>query len=189
MIYISYRFIDNHIKLIFIYYKWKYHYECYNENPDSFAKLYGFTQDPNTLNYMVVRTLNLKHFCLDCDERYTDIDTKWCKGCNSKLFQQDFPNWTSGNEFIDRFIQETQLNAKHDSEVLEWIPYNEFRFIKYLDKRRSSSLYKAIWSDGPIDKWFNNERKWIRSNYETVAIKNLNNISNLNDEILNKVRY
>ena len=53
----------------------------------------------------------------------------WCKDCNVKQFQKDFPNWTSGNEFIDRFIQETQSNAQHNSEVLEWIPYNKLEII------------------------------------------------------------
>jgi len=30
-------------------------------------------------------------------------------------FQQDFSNWTSGNEFINKFIQESQLNAQNES--------------------------------------------------------------------------
>ncbi len=139
---------------------------------------------------MVVITLDLNYlkcFCLDCDERYTDMDTKCCKGCDIKLFQQDFPNWTSGNESIDRFIQETQLSVQKENQVLEWIPYNEFKNIEYLEKGRSSTVYKTIWSDGPINYWSNDERKWIRSNHEKVVIKNLDDFSNLSDETLNKV--
>ena len=47
----------NFFKLIFIYLQWKYHYTCYfqlgNINKD-LIQLYGFTQDPNTLDYIVV---------------------------------------------------------------------------------------------------------------------------------------
>ncbi len=50
------------------------------------------------------------------------------------MLQQSFDKWTSGNEFIDKFIQETQLNAKYRRQILEWIPYNKLEDIKYLDK-------------------------------------------------------
>jgi len=135
---------------------------------------------------MVVMTLNLRNFCLDCVEYYTDINSKWCK-CNSQQFQQDFSNWTSKNGFVDRFIQETQLNAKHNSEVLEWIPYNRLKNIKYLIKEESGIVNRAIWSNGPIKEWSNNERKWIRYNNEIVAFKNLDNSLNSSKEFLNKV--
>jgi hypothetical protein len=40
---------------------------------------------------------------------------KECKKCNRNcyaiLFQQDFKNWASGNNDIDKLIQDTQLSA------------------------------------------------------------------------------
>src|SRR4051794_10797139 len=48
----------------------------------------------------------------------------WCQSCNSKHFQQNFQNWTSGNHDIDEFIQKAQLKAKYPREVLEWIEYD-----------------------------------------------------------------
>ena len=56
--------------------------------------------------------------CPDCNEPYTRF-TMWCKQCNSKRFQQDFHKWTSGNKFIDKFIQESQLNAKRTYYTLQ----------------------------------------------------------------------
>jgi len=118
----------------------------------------------------------------------------WCKECNAKRFQQDFSNWTSGNEFIDKFIQEVQLNAINSEYVIEWIPYNRFKNVKYLNKGEFSTVYKAIWLDGPIQKWSYNDRKWIRcnKNYCTnefvVALKNLNGSINLNEGFLNEVQ-
>ena len=101
--------------------------------------------------------------------------------------QQNFDKWTSGNEFIDKFIQEAQLNAKHSDQILEWIPYNRLKGIKYLDKGGFSTIYEAIWLDGPIKRWNDNEEKWIRDNNKKVALKNLDKSSNLSNEFLNEV--
>ncbi len=104
---------------------------------------------------------------------------------NKDWFQQDFSNWTSGNEFIDKFIQESQLNAQNEYQILEWIPYNRFKNIEYHDKGGFGTIYKAIWLDGPIKYLVRNE--WIRHNKETVALKCPDKLSNLNEEFLNEV--
>ncbi len=109
------------------------------------------------------------------------IDNRW--------LQKNFPNWTSRHEFIDKFIQESQLNAQDTYHVLEWIPYNRFKNVEYFDKGGFSTIYKATWLDSPIKYWSQNEKKWIRSNKnkETVALKSLDKSSNLNEEFLNEV--
>ena len=130
-----------------------------------------------------------KGFCPDCNKPYSGYE--WCNQCNAKRFQQDFPNWTSGNKYIDNFIQETQLNAMSHLQVLEWIPYNRLTNIKYLAKGGFSAVYYAIWLDGYIQWWDNG--KWSRYTYDSsghpVVIKSLNNSSNINEEFLNEVRY
>ncbi len=103
------------------------------------------------------------------------------------MFQQNFLNWTSGNDFIDKFIQESQLNAQNVKQVLEWIPYNRFKHIEYFDKGGFSTICKAIWLDGPIGYWSKYEKRWIRSNNQTVILKSLDKSSNLNEEFLNEV--
>src|SRR4051794_27612271 len=82
--------------------------------------------------------------------------------CNAKRFQQDFPNWTSGNKYIDSFIQETQLNAQNCSEILEWIPCDRLRNINYLARGGFSTVYVAIWLDGPINEWDYDNQQWKR---------------------------
>src|SRR2546421_11133360 len=89
--------------------------------------------------------------CPECNKPNSGYE--WCNQCNAKRFQQDFPNWTSGNIYIDNFIQETQLNAKSMPHVLEWIPYNRLTNIKYLAKGGFSTVYNAIWLDGYISYW------------------------------------
>jgi len=53
--------------------------------------------------------LDLKRLCPDCNELWKKDG--WCWECNVQWFQQDFSNWTSGNDLIDEFIQESQSNA------------------------------------------------------------------------------
>src|SRR5581483_839467 len=48
---------------------------------------------------------------------------RWCRICD---FQPNFKNWTSGNNDVDKFIQKTQLKAKREYEILEWIEYDRF---------------------------------------------------------------
>ena len=122
--------------------------------------------------------------CPECNEPNTGDE--WCQQCNAKRFQQNFPNWTSGNEYVDKFIQESQLNARNFSEVLEWIPYNRLTNIEYLAKGGFSTVYKAIWLHGKIIRWDNDKNEWIRWDND-VAIKSLDNSSNINDEFLNEV--
>ena len=139
----------------------------------------------------------MDELCPECNKPNTDYS--WCNKCNAKRFQQDFPNWTSGNNYIDNFIQKTQLNAEWSEEVLEWIPYNRLTNIKYLAKGGFSTVYNARWLDGYIENWDYDNKQWNRGIYVIddtdsikvfeVVIKSLNNSSNINEEFLNEVRY
>ncbi len=54
--------------------------------------------------------------CLECNN--PSIWYNLYQKYNAKQYQQNFSNWTSGNKFIDKFIQETQLNAT--VQALKW---------------------------------------------------------------------
>src|SRR6266542_6880715 len=164
----------------------------------------------NTLGEYENYILNQKFgLCSDCNQPKTKH--YWCRNCNTKVFQQGFSKWTSGNEHIDRFIKDAQLEARNKHGVMEWIPYNRLRNIQYLASGGFSTIYKAIWLDGPIQKWSNVNKQWKR--YSTsleiygnakneniksplnknekkgyrVVLKSLNNSSNINEEFLNEV--
>src|SRR3954453_22510455 len=110
----------------------------------------GISKTENSISELEVDMENdntLEVLCPECNKPFIDY-RKWCNQCNAKRFQQDFPNWTSGNIYIDNFIQESQLNANNEGEVLEWIPYNRLTNIKYLAKGGFSTVYIAIWLDG-----------------------------------------
>ena len=160
----------------------------------------GISKTENIISELEVDMENVNtryELCPECNKPNTDY--KWCNQCNAKRFQQDFPNWTSGNIYIDNFIQETQLNAKRVYHVLEWIPYNRLTNIKYLAKGGFSTVYKAIWLGSHILSWDYDNKQWNRFIYDiddsvsikgySVVIKSLNNSSNINEEFLNEVRY
>src|SRR5205809_768328 len=86
--------------------------------------------------------------CVRCKQKNTGQN--WCQTCNSKRFQQNFSNWTSGNDDIDKFIQNNQLSAKNEHQLLEWIPYDRFLAIKYIAKGGFGKVHKAIWQNGYI---------------------------------------
>ena len=146
--------------------------------------------------------------CPECNQPNTYEN--WCKECYSKKFQQNFGNWTSGNKSIDKFIQESQLNARFKYELLEWIPYNRLRNIKFLAQGGFSTVYEAIWLDGSIDHWDYEKQDWklivdeqdykdainpkiknpLKSNEKCglfVVLKSLNDSSNINENFLNEV--
>src|ERR1051325_8137415 len=101
---------------------------------------------------------NNNNLCSDCNQ--PNKNRYWCQNCNSKRFQQDFNKWTSGSELIDNFIQNAQLKARDNYEVIEWIPYNRFRNIQYLAQGGFSIVYKAFWLDGWIEKWDGEKQRW-----------------------------
>ena len=125
--------------------------------------------------------------CEECNQEKTDLD--WCKPCNAKHFQQNFENWTSGNVDIDKFIQDAQLSTNDCFKVLEWIPYDRFRNIKYIAKGGFGKVYKANWIDGYINNWDNKNQNWVRKQpyNDHVALKSLNNSKDVTLEFINEV--
>ncbi|GET64756.1 kinase-like domain-containing protein [Rhizophagus irregularis DAOM 181602=DAOM 197198] len=118
---------------------------------------FGITQDPETDNYMIV----LKNEC----EKY----------------------WTSGNNDIDKFIQDTQLSSHKDSEIsnaLEWIPYDK---LEYFAKDKFGKVHKAIWIDGKIESWDYENKNWKRYGIKSVILKRLSNLKNIAIEFTNEV--
>ena len=124
--------------------------------------------------------------CKECNQINTDFSL-WCQICNSKRFQQNFKNWTSGNDGIDRFIKNIQLLANNWYKLLEWILYDRFYDVEYIAKDGFGTLYKAKWKDGYIRNWNINDFQWNRYGLEFVILKSLNNSQNVTLEFINEV--
>ena len=124
--------------------------------------------------------------CRRCNKIYTDTFYRWCKPCQTKDLKENFANWTSENEKIDNFIQEIQIKInKYDDIIFEWIPYNQFDNIKEIGKGGFSTIFSAIWRDGPL--YYINERLKRYSPSKKVALKCLFNSQDIAVEFLNEV--
>ena len=84
--------------------------------------------------------------CPECNQEYNGV---WCTPCNSKHFQNDFNKWTSGNDKIDKLIQDVQQNA---NDYLE-IPYDRFKDVNQIGKGGFGTIHHAEWIDGYIEEW------------------------------------
>jgi hypothetical protein len=121
--------------------------------------------------------------CKECKQ--PKITYNWCQ-CK---FQQNFKNWTSGNNEVDKFIQKAQLKAKYFREILEWIEYDRFENVKYLAKGGFGTIHKAIWKDGYISKWDSENNQWERRKNYPVVLKCLHDSQDITAKFLREVSY
>ena len=125
---------------------------------------------------MVLQDGYYEKYCEKCDKKYQNI-FKWCRPCQ-----------TSGNEKIDNFIQQKQLEIYHYNDVIfEWIPYNQLNNIKEISKNDLFKIYSAIWKDGPLYYNYVSKKELIRESNKKVALKCICDSQNTINEFLDKV--
>ncbi|GBB86634.1 hypothetical protein RclHR1_01300019 [Rhizophagus clarus] len=92
---------------------------------------------------------------------------------------------------IDEFIQYTQLNANDSTDYLEWIDFNQFDLVENTNKRGAfSSIYSAIWLEGPSWNLDEEAEVWTRNGPIKVILKRLDNSQNINQEFVSQLhRY
>ncbi|GBC01689.1 hypothetical protein RclHR1_00430006 [Rhizophagus clarus] len=145
---------------------------------------YGLSQNPDTKVYILVFSNKYFNKCCDkCGNEYEYEWEKWCEPCQISYLKDNFTNWSSGNEKINDFIQEKQLNYNGEETVFEWIPYDEFIDIKEI---RNNCLTTAIWKDGPLI-YNKDKKKLVKKSYNVVCLRYLYNSPYITNEFLNEV--
>lgn len=142
---------------------------------------------------ILFRNTMLFYTCEECGEQCPSEDIWiWCKPCNARHFQQQFNSWTSGNSIVDKFIQETQLNASDHFQKLEWIPHELFTDVEYLSQGGYGKVYKATWKNGYIYKWNVEKKEWSRRGEllgdTKVVLKSLFNSKEIPPEFFDEVK-
>ncbi|RHZ47389.1 hypothetical protein Glove_583g7 [Diversispora epigaea] len=107
----------------------------------------------------------------------------WCKPCNTKHCDK----WTSGNDTIDKFIQDAQQNADNYWKVIEWIPYDRFKDITEIAKGGFGTIYKAKWIGGLVYKYDVENQNLINSQLDVALKKFDNSFASLNEQFLNEI--
>ncbi|RHZ78320.1 hypothetical protein Glove_166g12 [Diversispora epigaea] len=86
-----------------------------------------------------------------------------------------------------------QFGACKHEEVIEWIPFDRFDKVEYLDAGGFGTVYKAKWRDGYIVSWDSKEKVWQRkSEWKYVCLKSLNTFEDTSQflqEIESQLRF
>ncbi|GBC28073.2 kinase-like domain-containing protein [Rhizophagus irregularis DAOM 181602=DAOM 197198] len=179
---------------------------------NNFSEIYGISQNPDTNYYILYgrykRDSN-KEIVLKClhnsqnpvESIINEVKNHLKKQPPHNFFEiygisqnpdtndytlvQNYFTWTSGNEEIDDFIQEIELKTNNPDIVFEWIPYNQFDEIKETGKNGYTTVYSAIWKDGPLHYHYG---RYKRDPNKEIILKCLHsNSQNPVESIINEV--
>ncbi|CAB5359312.1 unnamed protein product [Rhizophagus irregularis] len=98
-----------------------------------------------------------------------------CDICLHRVLHGKFSSWTSGNELIDSFIQETQLFSPYE-RYPEWVPHNYLSQIKKIGEGGFGAVFSVIKSSLEEEDKDDKTRKKVyhyRTGPCTVALKKL----------------
>ncbi|RGB28397.1 hypothetical protein C1646_745871 [Rhizophagus diaphanus] len=93
----------------------------------------------------------------------------------------------SRNKETDELFRYTQLNVTRACDYLEWIPFEKFEMVKYVGKGGFSSVYSALWMEGPRWNWDDGAQEWTRAGPMNVALKCLDNSQNISSSYINQI--
>jgi hypothetical protein len=124
-------------------------------------------------------------WCKECRELLSG--KRWCRPCNSAHFYSQTSEWTSWRPDLDNFIIKTQITANNVHSFFEWIPFVNFDHITNLAEGGYSTVYKAIWKQGPIIYWDTNTINWERFGSHEVVLKVIKGSQKNLSEFINEV--
>ncbi|CAG8522476.1 19152_t:CDS:2 [Dentiscutata erythropus] len=120
----------------------------------------------------------------DENVEYTDDDWQWEE--RLRLINE-FSNWTSGDDGLDRFIQQTQLETPDPRYHMQWIPFENFSDIKFVAKGGHSSVFSATWINKTDQVWDGAKQAFVEKPL-VVALKSLKNSQILSEEFLDEFK-
>ncbi|CAB4392060.1 unnamed protein product [Rhizophagus irregularis] len=127
----------------------------------------------------------MENNCTDC---YNPTTFGWCMKCETNYMKEKFLYWSSENKEIDELICHTQLNASHAYDYLEWIPFEAFDKVTNIGRGGLSSVYSALWMEGPRQKWDYTTQIWTRTGPIKVALKHLVNSLNISGSYVDQIK-
>ena len=116
--------------------------------------------------------------CINCASELPGQQNSDCMQCIIGRFRgkmrKRFGQWTSGNQQIDKIIQDSQLMARCNAvdgwTYLEWIDPERLADIKHIANGGFGSVYSATW----LDCIYEYSKSGTRKRPQKVALKTLN---------------
>ncbi|CAG8439387.1 3351_t:CDS:2 [Acaulospora colombiana] len=107
--------------------------------------------------------------CSKCKGPYAYL--KWCKSCESEQLMKQFARWINGidNSMVE-FVQDSLLNIKYPNGHIEWIPFEQFSNVEFINKGGFGIVYKANWVEG-LGSWDYVLGERVRYKNTPVALK------------------
>jgi hypothetical protein len=141
-------------------------------------KLFAISLSAKDMDYYkLLYNKGVERICENCHEEC--LATLFCEYCVRNYLKAKFSSWTSGNNDIDNLLQNCQLETISPYHIVEWIPYNNLRNIKYLTKGGFSEIYTAGWIGGRYIEW-DYKKKQLKREYklgaQAVVLKKLENV-------------
>ncbi|EXX57640.1 kinase-like domain-containing protein [Rhizophagus irregularis DAOM 181602=DAOM 197198] len=93
-----------------------------------------------------------------------------------------------GNKDINELIQYSQLNAVYFLKCFEWIPFENLQNVTYITRGGFGKIYSAEWPEGYIWYWDIENQKWERVKNCKVALKSLDNSSEICTDFINEIK-
>ncbi|UZO02188.1 uncharacterized protein OCT59_020679 [Rhizophagus irregularis] len=166
--------------------------------PSSPENTSGF--NPSMASYIIPdgptnpTTSSTNTVCNKCGKQLMNHDR--CCECVLHALQEDFSNWTSEDEDLDKLIKVSQINAavKNHDEYFEWIDYSQFKNKKWIIQGSYCDIYTATWTDGIRKRWDKQSQQWERTKDSQIILRKFrfkSTIKNLNLhlEIKSAIRY
>ncbi|CAG8679343.1 2783_t:CDS:2, partial [Dentiscutata erythropus] len=107
-----------------------------------------------------------------------------CEYCIRSYLREHFKDWTSGNSVVDKIIQDCQQRTQQPYRVIEWIPFECFKFVKRLTE---NSIYIAFWNNGSFANWNIEKQLLERLGGHPVVLKILKDSDNYNSKWIRKI--
>ena len=123
--------------------------------------------------------------CNKC--KLTRYSSKYCENCISLHLQELFVTWTSGNDIVDKLIQKCQKISSLPNHIMEWVPFDQFKNVKYLTKGGFGSIYTATWIKGYIFDYDENKKEFTYFPDLLVVLKLLDNSNNPGKKFFDEV--
>ena len=159
-----------------------------NENKQLSEKEKKFCRERYIYNFELYNALYKLGKPFECKKcKLTRYSDKFCEKCISLHLQSLFNTWTSGNDIVDNFIQQCQIQSSLPGQIIEWIPYNQFYNVKKLTEGGFSTIYTASWTKGRIVDYNEKKNEFSYLGAQEVVLKSLNNSSNPGKGFFNEV--